>query len=146
MWDDTTAELVADAAGHPCAVHNTHTPTSITSDWHHVIPVGFQTHTTPPIPPPYPGNDPEGRGLLWDARGIWVCPTGHRNTHWWLVALMHALNAAGNDNVTAAVLAVKPRRPPADFNIALSALTRYQAEAPDASLLALTQAGEWGQA
>jgi hypothetical protein len=81
--------------------------------------------------------------MLWDDRGVTLCPTGHRNVHSWIVAMMHAIASSKNEDPQLAFAAVKPKgRAPVELPIALEALTRYQ---PFGSLLALTAAGEWGQ-
>jgi hypothetical protein len=136
-----------------CALHKTHQPANLTVEWHHVIPVSWQLHTTLTGTPPFPGLDPDGRGMLWDCRGVWLCPTGHRNVHTWIVKLMHAVATAKSDNPLVASKAVKPSHAPAEFAIALDALNRYMdaagdpgMSAPAMDLLALTAIGEWGEA
>lgn len=34
-------------------------------------------------------------GPMWDPRGVWICPTGHRNVHLCIVALMRGARPAG---------------------------------------------------
>lgn len=144
--------LNAESTVEPCALHKLHTPRNLTTEWHHVIPVAWQLATTLNGSPPYPGEDPDGRGMLWDDRGIWLCPTDHRNVHRWIVGLMHAAAAAGSTDPLVAYKAVRPRVPPKEFAIAYDALTRFMGEAgyggsqQAATLLTLTAAGEWGQA
>lgn len=108
-----------------------------------MIPVAWQLCTSVAAPP-FPGPDTNGRGMLWDTRGVSLCPTGHRNVHYWIVRLMRAAAAADSSDPAVAIKAVKPSRPPLEFAVACDALTRYAAES-GASLLALTAAGEWGQ-
>lgn len=131
------------ASGNPCAIHKTHTPTNLTVEFHHIIPVAWQLHTTvPPASQPSPGPDLDGRGMLWDDRGTWLCPTGHRNVHTWIVRLMHAIASLKADDPTAAYAQTKPKHAPKELPVALEALTRFE---PFGSLLALTEASQWGQ-
>lgn len=59
------------------------------NELHHVIPQAWQNAWL------------EGE-KLFDPRTVPLCPTGHRNVHFWLVALMHALPATVLDvNTTA---------------------------------------------
>jgi hypothetical protein len=80
----------AAASAHACELHVAHDPAPMTSEWHHVLPVAWQLYWKPRGPEPHPGEDPNGRGHLWDSRGVWLCPTGHKNVHWVLVRAMHA--------------------------------------------------------
>ncbi len=116
-----------------------------------MIPVAWQLHTTLSGAAPFPGLDPDGRGMLWDSRGTWLCPTGHRNVHDWIVRMMHALADVSSTDPLVAYKAVRPRVPPKEFPVAYQALTRFMGEAAyglsaqGLTLLALTQMGEWGQ-
>jgi hypothetical protein len=134
---------------HPCELHSRHTtPSPLTVEFHHIVPVAWQLFVPYPATPFSPGNDPDGRGLLWDTRGMWLCPTSHRNVHSWITTLMRELAAQDSDNPITAMKAIKHRRSQtAEFNVACLALTRFEGELPpeSASLLALTAAGEWGQ-
>jgi hypothetical protein len=131
------------ATTHPCFLHKTHRPGNLTVEFHHVIPVAWQLRT-PVAAPPFPGPDTENRGMLWDDRGTWCCPTGHRNVHTWIVRMMRFLAAAGDvEDPEYAYKGVKPSgKPPVELTVALEALQRF---APYGDLLALTAAGEWGQ-
>lgn len=124
-----------------CSVHTSHTPPNKTVEWHHLIPVAWQLAVPFPANPPSPGPDTSGRGHLWDNRGIWVCPTGHRNIHFWIVRLMKTVNAAKQDNPNAAYRTVGGRTN--DFKQAYISLVRML---PFGSLYDLTTKGEWGQA
>ena len=140
-----------DATQQACELHRLHSPRNLTVEWHHIIPVAWQLRTPLAGPGPAPGPDTDGRGMLWDTRGVWLCPTGHRNVHYWIVALMHAAAAANSADPLVAYKAVKPRVAPKEFPVAYDALTRFMGEAgyglstDQASLLTLTAAGEWGQ-
>lgn len=135
-----------------CQLHKTHQPKNLTVEWHHLIPVAWQLHTTLTIPPPFPGIDPDGRGELWDCRGIWLCPTGHRNVHRWIVAMMMAAKHAGTTDPAAARAAILPRgKEPVELEIAFTAPARFMDEAsgssePNMNLLTLVAAGEYGEA
>lgn len=126
-----------------CLLHRVHLPKALTPEWHHVIPVAWQLKT-PVANPPFPGKDPNGRGMLWDARGVWLCPTGHRNVHHWIVAMMRAAALANSDDPLVAYKAAKPRFLPKEFAVAYDALTRLRGESGQ-GLVALTAVGEWGQ-
>lgn len=111
-----------------CAVHRSHAPRNLTIEVHHIVPVGWQHIAAwQPAMPPFPGPDTEGRGELWDDRTIVLCPTGHRNVHTLIVALMHG---------------EKPRKS-AELPIAQDALARFQAVGGDLDVL--RAAGEWGE-
>jgi hypothetical protein len=125
-----------------CQAHRVHGPTNQTIELHHIVPVAWQLMTAV-ADPPFPGNDPDGRGHLWDARTVALCPTGHRNAHFWIVRLMHAIAGMESDDPQAAYAKLTLReRKLAEPQIALQALLRYQ---PYGSLVALTAAGEWGE-
>jgi len=130
----------------PCEAHKRHYPRNLTVEGHHIIPQAFQ-HTYPsplsPDPNAARGKGPDGRPL-WDMRLAWLCPTGHRNTHAWIVLMMRAQAAARSDDPAVGYRAVKPRRAPAELAVAYLALTRFTAAG--GSLLALTAAGQWGEA
>ena len=72
----------------PCQMHKVHSPKNLTVEWRHILPVSWQLSTILTGAPPFPGRDPEGRGMLWDERGVWLCPTGHRNVHLLFVQMM----------------------------------------------------------
>jgi hypothetical protein len=126
-----------------CEAHKHHDPVNRTIEFHHVIPVAWQLHTTVSTPP-FPGQDPDGRGMLWDNRGVWLCPTGHRNVHYWIVLLMHRIATSQDEDPQAALRAVVSRPAPSETPIALEALTRFVEES-GGSLINLTSAGQWGQ-
>jgi hypothetical protein len=125
-----------------CELHKIHAPKNLTVEFHHIIPVAWQLSTTV-AHPPYPGQDPDGRGVLWDNRTMCLCPTGHRNVHNWIVQMMHAAVAADSDDPLVAYKDVK-KRLSRELQVAYDALTRYTSES-SSSLLALAAAGEWGQ-
>lgn len=125
-----------------CSLHKTHSPGNRTLELHHIVPVAWQLRTTV-LQPPAPGRDHDGRGLLWDARTAAICPTGHRNVHYWIVTLMHAIATQGGEDVQAAwqTLGGHVHRL-AEAQTALLALERFH---PYGSLLSLTAANEWGE-
>ena len=110
-----------------CTLGKFHRPVPLTVELHHLIPVGWQK-TWQPATAPYPGTDPDGRGKLWDARTVALCPTHHRNVHWWIVRLMHG---------------AKPSRS-SECGVAQLALQHFTDAGGD--LDALRKAGEWGVA
>ncbi len=125
----------------PCVVHVTHGPKNLTVEWHHLVPVAWQLAIPFPANPPSPGPDTSGRGNLWDNRGIWICPTGHRNVHYWIVRMMRAINTSKQDNPAAALKSLGSRT--AEVKQAYVALTRML---PFGSLYTLTTEGKWGEA
>lgn len=129
-----------------CEIHKSHTPANLTVEVHHVIPVAWQL-TWGPVVPPFPGNDPDGRGELWDARTVPLCPTGHRNVHAWITRFMHALapggGAAGSTDPAAAYKAAKGGSGLQQAQWAYQALVRFTAVG--GSLQQLVAAGEWGE-
>jgi hypothetical protein len=100
------------ASGKPCEAHGSHRPTAQYTELHHVVPQAWQL-TWAPVPPAASGH-------LWDPRTVALCPTGHRNVHFWLVRLMHALPASVLD----------ARRQSHDRAAIQQALTRVRLEAP----------------
>jgi hypothetical protein len=128
---DATSPLVA------CELHKLHAPRNLTVELHHIVPVAWQLAWQPAVAP-YPGRDRDGRGMLWDARTIACCPTGHRNTHAWIVRMMHALS--GSDDPLTAKLAVSPRGTQgAQAYLALCRFTQYGGR-----LQQLVAAHQWG--
>lgn len=127
----------------PCSLHRVHSPKNLTVEWHHLVCVAWQLRT-PVSMPPFPGIDTSGRGMLWDDRGAWICPTGHRSTHHLIVAMMRAILAGAADDTAAyATLTAAERRMP-ESTIARQALIRFVAES-GASLHDLAATGELGQ-
>jgi hypothetical protein len=121
-----------------CQLHKSHgTPKPLTVEVHHIMPVGFQLTWQPSVPP-YPGNDPNGRGMLWDNRTVACCPTGHRDIHYWIVKLMHAVT---DEDPLQAESVVKGRG--VQFDWACQALLRFKEYG--GSLQALRVAHEYGQ-
>lgn len=126
-----------------CQIHKEHSPANLTAELHHAIPVAWQLHWQPTVAP-FPGRDPDGRGELWDARTVTICPTGHRNVHRWIVELMHACTGENPMQAAIAVKALYHRtaRGP-QFDWAVQALVRFKEAG--GSLQVLIAAGEWGQ-
>lgn len=129
-----------------CVLHRGHAPAHLTTEFHLVVPVAWQLMWQPSKPWPNGGNDPDGRGALWDGRGVAVCPTGHRNVHAWIVRLMHAVRS--EDPLEAIARVRKDYGAKAtgsmEFWTATLALTRWKEGG--GSLVALVNAGEWGEA
>lgn len=121
-----------------CAIHRIHYPTPETVELHHIVPVAWQLFWQPAQPWPFPGVDPDGRGHLWDARTIELCPTGHRNVHFYIVKMMH--NAHSDDPLEAKK--ATPGRG-TQYELAYDALCRFAGAG--GSLTALASASEWGQ-
>lgn len=134
-----------DATVQACQLHKAHSPSNQTVEWHHIVPVAWQLHTPNPTARPSWGPDTDGRGMLWDDRGVWICPTGHRNVHHWISAIMHELIGPPVLALVSAVTYGVPGkyRATQEAKEALLALTRAYACGVDFE--ALAAAGEWGQ-
>lgn len=129
-----------EAAASPasCELHKRHAPENRTLEVHHVVPVAWQLFWQPPQPWPFPGNDTEGRGKLWDDRTIVVCPTGHRNVHFYIVQFMHAVV---DESAQRAFETVKAT-PSLTTGWATQALRRFKEVGGELPALA---AHEWGE-
>lgn len=108
-----------------CTLHTTHTPVARTVELHHVIPQAWQRVWVP-------GDAKPDRNGLWDPRTVPICPTGHRNTHYWIVNLMRRVNGE-----------VIPRVVGNEVATAQLALDRFRAAG--GRLIDLIAASEWGQ-
>jgi hypothetical protein len=131
-----------------CELHKSHTPTNLSVETHHIIPRGLAAALAAAKAMPFPGPDTEGRGELWDCRTVQCCPTGHRNTHVWIVRLMHALKSAEVDE---AVEQIRSRVTRAHRSGALGQQYAYAEQAlarfkeAGGSLAELVAAHQWGQ-
>lgn len=125
----------------PCEAHLSHAPTPTYCEVHHVIPRAWQGVWQPDVAP-YPGHY-DGQAL-WDARTKNLCRTGHGNTHFWIVQLMHAWEPG----IDLAALSGNVRRAfgnhvgHAEMSIAQEALIRFLAAGGD--LQVLVDAKQWG--
>lgn len=124
-----------------CGLVGQHRPAPLTIEQHHLIPVAWQQQTWQPATPPYPGVDPDGRGSLWDARTMPLCPTHHRNVHALIVTLMRQVALNRTEQIPSVRVAPAHRL---ELGIAVDALEHYQAAG--GSLLFLTARREWGEA
>lgn len=114
---------------------------------HHIIPQAWQ-HSTAPIStfdPQLVERQPDGL-VLWDKRTIRLCPTGHRNVHFYLVLFMHdiAADRPSDERTWFAVKRQKFKRPTQQQLVALLGMQRYLDS--DNSLIALTTRGLYGEA
>jgi hypothetical protein len=136
---------IEDMAAQACTIHKMHSPANLTVEWHHVVPVAWQLNTLSPSSRPAPGMDTSGRGMLWDIRGVWLCPTGHRNVHHWIVLMTRALNANPAGGIPGALSGILPRfQATQEAKTAVLGLDRAASCSVD--FAALAAAGEWGQA
>ena len=130
-----------------CSLIGRHSPAPLTTEAHHVIPVAWQLFWQPATAP-FPGKDPDGRGMLWDSRTVDLCPTHHRNVHALIVVMMRQVAAASEDAVPVApfpgLTGRTVRSHGRELEIARTGLQRVLDVG--GSLLALTGAGEWGEA
>lgn len=130
-----------------CTIHRRHSPVPMTSELHHCLPRAWQM-LAPDTPPISPGKY-QGQ-VLWDARGVVLCPTGHRSVHYWIVTLMHGCadaRAQGSaDDASALARAVKGlgRKVPPEVAVAVLAPQRWIASGH--ALVTLIDAHEWGMA
>lgn len=149
--DSTLRELPADhgptfdqdaasaaQGGIVCALHKSHSPETLTIEYHHVIPVAWQVFYQPPEPWPFPGYDP--RSPLWDARTMPLCPTGHRNVHYLIAAMMKSPHGIDPEETRKAIAGHAGHT----FDVAYEALTRFTEAG--GSIATLAAAREWGQA
>lgn len=129
-----------------CAAHKTHRPKLWAPlELHHVIPREWQAFYTPTpstvsgtLPPP---TTAVATVVLWDARTVALCRTGHGNVHYWIVRLMREVKAKRTEDPALASAALVGGRTE-EQRIALLALTRM-VEA-GGSLVALADAGHLG--
>lgn len=129
----------------PCSAHRSHHPIPTINELHHVVPRAWQATWAP--------NSPAS-GPIWDPRTVVLCPTGHRNVHYWLVKLMHAIDDQGASEEAALGQAVtRVRRDAkaagqtihtAEFATSQLAILRWQEAG--GSLATLTGAHQWGEA
>jgi hypothetical protein len=141
----------------PCTQHN-HRPTPTYSELHHIIPQAWQVFWQPPKPWENQGPSPDRPGvILWDARTIVLCRTGHGNVHFWLVRAMRSYLAVVQDQgsnptrlIDEAWSLVKAgakkdglKITKADMVIARMAMERW--EAAGGSLIDLCHKGLWGE-
>lgn len=147
----------------PCELHKVHKPRSHVQERHHIIPQAWQafwfpdSHTASvervhrfPSDEIGPARIVEGVRIpkpgLWHPDTITLCPTGHRNVHWWLVVLMRELSTQTSADVAQAARAVREvhigRQPP-EVALAIEGMALFRDAGGD--LLALTRAKLWGQ-
>lgn len=128
-----------------------------------MIPQAWQAFWQPPEPWPNQGLSPDryvatgGKLMLWDARTLNLCRTGHGNVHFWLVRAMRAYSSVLGDygsnssrfiDEAWALVRAGARKDgikiaKADAAVALLAMTRW--DAAGGSLLALSRAGMYGE-
>lgn len=123
----------------PCELHKNHSPSNHTIEFHHLVPVAWQLAWQPSTPPPSPGPDPDGRGELWDNRGAWLCPTGHRNVHYWIVSMMRKTSEHEHYDWS------DTTEIPSDATTEMARLALERFTAVGGSLLLLANKGQWGQ-
>lgn len=129
-----------------CSLHKVHHPPALTVEDHHIVPQAWQHYYQTPTGEfdPLYGTKVNGQ-WLWDGRVVTLCPTGHRNVHFWIVALMRANTTftstlIPNDkehvkSLAKAVLATGRHRT-AELPIAMLALRRFLAAGGNLTTLA----------
>jgi hypothetical protein len=118
----------------PCQAHRYHSPKPLYSEIHHVVPRAWQATWVP-----------EGAHGLWAPQTIALCPTGHRNVHRVIHALMEA--GVGSDDPQVAHDGYRdhggPRVGVKEWVIAFDALLAFRRAG--GSLELLRAAGQFGQ-
>ena len=122
-----------------CSITTRHTPSPLTVEAHHLVPVAWQLFWKPQTAP-FPGVDADGRGTLWDDRTVPVCPTHHRNVHALIVQIMRAVK----QDTIPTLPSKATRAHKAEYQIAQEGL-QHLLDA-GGSLVSLAAAGEWGEA
>lgn len=79
---------------------------------------------------------------IWDARTVELCPTSHRNVHFWIVKLMKT--RAGEDPLNYKKAVWGSGRLTREQSLAYTTLCRWKEAG--GSLTALCQEGLWGEA
>lgn len=140
---------------YPCGSHRYHWPKNQTAEDHHVIPQAWQQLWTPTGRYSFENALPvDTVKRLWDARTVPLCPTGHRNVHYWMVAMMKSIRAriapefmgqyTSQNYLDWAVKEALPKRRNTEMKVALLGLQRF-ADA-GGSLKVLADDGNLGQA
>jgi hypothetical protein len=112
-----------------CSLHRVHRPKNLTVDFHHVVPRAWQ-------------NFHLGEDKLFDPRTVPICPTGHRNVHFWIVQFMKA--NLEEDPLLAKKAVFGNSRLNSEAKTALLALQRWKEAG--LSLNSLRSAGQFGRA
>jgi hypothetical protein len=82
---------------------------------------------------------------LFDRDTVELCPTCHRNVHYWIVHLMHSVSDLHtNDPLDAKLAVFGSKRLTTEQEVAYKALTEWRASGRE--LLWLTNRGLWGVA
>lgn len=99
----------------PCTIHRQHRPVSLVTELHHVMPQGWQRTWAP-------DGDTD---RLWHPETVALCPSGHRDVHRIIDALMHSVSdAAGVEGATARVRPTFGRL--SEFPLAVRALALWE--------------------
>lgn len=116
-----------------CQAHESHRPRPHVNEFHHVVPRAWQAFWQPPNARP-----------LWAPHTVPLCPSGHRNVHWWLVRMMGVV--INNDITEAAQEARRGVRggPTSEQVIAVDGMRAFHEAGGD--LQALKAAGLLGYA
>lgn len=103
-----------------CHLHKLHRPAALTTEEHHIVPQAWQHVTS---------------DRLWAPTTVTLCPTSHRNVHFWMVRMMKWLKNNNSTDPDAAFRSLGTRTPEA--KVALDGIKQYAATGrPLASLLA----------
>jgi hypothetical protein len=112
-----------------CTARKFHRPRPLTTERHHVVPQAWQAAVNP--------------NSLFEVKVVEVCPTCHRNIHYWLVKLMHAVaDLHTNDPLDAKKFVFGDKRLTTEQDIAYKALTTWTDGGRE--LIWLTNRGLWG--
>lgn len=105
--------MIPSATAAPCVAHKSHAPKPAYCELHHLIPQAWQAFYLPPT---------SSKRRLWAPATVALCPTGHRNIHVKIVAMMKAVEAAGRDDP---LVAAKEFRRTHETEIAYAALAGF---------------------
>lgn len=154
------------ATAEPCVAHKQHKPAPQYNELHHVVPQAWQHLWNPgteslgsPARASLAAANPAMAIALWDPRTVALCPTGHRNVHFWIVRVMKALppmrvleqpdldeSSFVHAQGIARDQAHRERRVinPHEWQTACLAVQRWIERG--GTLAALVKAGQWGEA
>jgi hypothetical protein len=131
-----------------CELHKFHSPKPNTDETHHIIPQAWQVFWNPTtghnLKVVWRAQEPRPiqatKDQLWDPRTAELCPTGHRNVHYWLVLYMKDF-AMPLSNLRGGLRTAARSN---EQKMAKLAMDRY--EAAGGSLQMLCDAKLWGNA
>jgi hypothetical protein len=133
-----------------CAAHKYHWPKPLTVEEHHIIPQAWQEHFAEGgqrvilpsmVPDEELGNYGWTASHLWHKETVTLCPTGHRNVHYYLVRLMKNSPKVESLQEVRTFTPGKGR----EYEIACRAILLWKSS-PGRTLQSLRDLKLWGQA